>query len=251
MSGHSKWSTIKRKKGAKDAQRSKLWSRLIRELTVSARSGGGDPGGNSRLRAAVLAAKAANMPADNIDKAIKRGTGELAGAVYEEIEYEGYGPGGVAILVETQTDNKNRTAADVRHCFSKYGGKLGGAGSVAFLFQRMGQILLDGARCDLDSVMEAAVEAGAEDVSESDGEVAVTTTTDSLQAVAAALQRAGLPVTSSGLARLAQTSVRVTGKDVESLLKLINALDDLDDVAAVWANFDIDDAELKAFNDNS
>jgi YebC/PmpR family DNA-binding regulatory protein len=247
MSGHSKWSTIKRKKGAKDAQRSKIWSRQIREVTIAAR-GGGDPGGNSRLRAAVLAAQATNMPKDTIERAIKRGTGELDGVVYEEIEYEGYGPGGVAILVETQTDNKNRTAAEVRHCFTKYGGKLGGAGSVSYLFQRVGQVVIDAGRCDAETAMEAAIEAGAEDVLEGEGEIVVTTTTETLQPVMQALQQKGLPVASSELTRVAQTSVKVAGDEAGSLLKLINALDDLDDVANVSANFDIDDADLKALN---
>lgn len=247
MSGHSKWSTIKRKKGAKDAQRSKIWSRQIREVTIAAR-GGGDPAGNSRLRAAVLAAQSTNMPKDTIERAIKRGTGELAGVVYEEIEYEGYGPGGVAILVETQTDNKNRTAAEVRHCFTKYNGKLGGAGSVSYLFQRVGQVVIDVGRCDAETAMEAAIEAGAEDVLEGEGEIVVTTTTEALQPVTQALQQKGLPVASSELTRVAQTSVKVAGEEAESLLKLINALDDLDDVANVSANFDIDDADLKALN---
>ncbi len=250
MSGHSKWSTIKRKKGAKDAQRSKVWSRQIREITIAAREGGGDPNGNSRLRSALLAAQGSNMPKDTMERAIKRGTGELEGAVYEEIPYEGYGPGGVAILVETQTDNKNRTAAEVRHVFTKYGGKLGGAGSVAFLFSRVGQIVIDGSRCDVETAMEAAIDAGAEDVAEAEGEIVVTTSPESVQSVAQALQGRGLPVGSSELARVASTSVRVTGKDAESLLKLINALDDLDDVSNVSANFDIDDAELKSLNES-
>ena len=249
MSGHSKWSTIKRKKGAKDAQRSKVWSRQIREITIAAR-GGGDPNSNSRLRSAILAAQGTNMPKDTMERAIKRGTGELDGAVYEEIEYEGYGPGGVAVLVETQTDNKNRTAAEVRHCFVKYGGKLGGSGSVSYLFQRVGQIVVDGSRCDADTAMEAAIEAGAEDVSEGDGEIVVTTSTEALHAVNQALAGKGLPVASAELTRVASTSVKVVGDEAVSLLKLIEALDDLDDVSNVSANFDIDDAELKALDED-
>jgi YebC/PmpR family DNA-binding regulatory protein len=250
MSGHSKWSTIKRKKGAKDAQRSKIWSKLIREVTVSARLGGSDPDSNTRLRAAITAARAANMPHDNIDKAIKRGTGEIAGAVYEEISYEGYGPGGVAILVQTQTDNKNRTAADVRHIFTKYNGKLGSSGCVSYLFDRRGMIVLDGQRCDVDTAMDAAIEAGAEDVAEDDDSIVITTTLEDLHAVNQALQKDGLPVVSAELAHVPQTTVKVAGKEAETLLKLINGLDDLDDVASVSTNFDIDDEELAALNEN-
>ncbi len=250
MSGHSKWSTIKRKKGAKDAQRSRIWSRQIREITIAAREGGGDPNTNARLRTAILAAQGSNMPKDTMERAVKRGTGELEGVIYEEIEYEGYGPGGVAVLVETQTDNRNRMAAEIRHVFARYGGKLGGAGSVAFLFSRVGQIVLDAGRCDMDTAMEAAIDAGAQDVTDGEGEIVVTTAQDALQQVAQALQSAGLPVVSAEVARVASTAVRVTGKDAESLLKLINALDELDDVANVSANFDVDDAELKALNES-
>ncbi len=244
MSGHSKWSTIKRKKGAKDAQRSKVWSRQIREITIAARAGG-DPNSNSRLRSAILAAQASNMPKDTIERALKRGTGELEGAVYEEIEYEGYGPGGVGILVQVQTDNRNRTVAEIRHCFDRYGGKLGGSGSVAYLFERKGQVMLESARSDMDKTMEVAIDAGAEDVSEEGGEIVIITAPEELHAVAQALQKAGLPVSSAEVARVAQTNIKVTGHDAESLVRLISALDDLDDVAAVSANFDIDDAELR------
>jgi len=250
MSGHSKWSTIKRKKGAKDAQRSKSWSRLIREVTVAARLGGGDPDSNTRLRAAITAARAANMPLDNIEKAIKRGTGEMEGTIYEEIAYEGYGPGGVALMVETQTDNKNRTAADVRHVFTKYNGKLGGTGCVSYLFHRKGMIVLELGRCDLDTVMEAAIDNGAEDVVLEGDSVVVTTGMEDLHAVNIALQKAGLPVVSAELTMVPQTTVKVSGKEAESLLKLINGLDDLDDVASISANFDIDDQELAAINEN-
>jgi YebC/PmpR family DNA-binding regulatory protein len=245
MSGHSKWSTIKRKKGAKDAQRSRVWSKVIREITVAAR-GGGDPDGNPRLRAALLAAKQVNMPSDTIDKAIKRGTGELEGAVYEEIAYEGYGPGGVAILVETQTDNKNRTAAEVRHVFTKYNGKLGGSGCVSYLFHRKGLIVLDAARCDLETAMDIAIEAGAEDVTEENSSLVITTSMEGLHPVAKRLREAGLPIVSSEATLIAGTSVKVAGNDARTLLNLINNLDDLEDVATVSANFDIDDEELAA-----
>jgi YebC/PmpR family DNA-binding regulatory protein len=247
MSGHSKWSTIKRKKGAKDAQRSKLWSKIIREVTVAAR-GGGDPDSNSRLRAALLAARSANMPNDTIEKAIKRGTGELAGTTYEEIAYEGYGPGGVALLVETQTDNRNRTAAEVRHVFTKFNGKLGSTGCVSYLFDRKGMIVLDATRCDPDAAMDAAIEAGAEDVAESEGTLIITTGQEDLSTVNQALQQAGLPVVSAELSLVPQTTVQISGKEAETLLKLLEGLDDLDDVSTVSANFDIDDEELAAIN---
>jgi YebC/PmpR family DNA-binding regulatory protein len=248
MSGHSKWSTIKRKKGAKDAQRSKIWSKIIREITVAAR-GGGDPDANSRLRAALTTARGANMPGDTIDKAIKRGTGELAGAVYEEMSYEGYGPGGVAILVETQTDNRNRTAAEVRHVFTKYNGKLGSAGCVSYLFDRKGMIVLDASRCDLDTAMDAAIEAGAEDVADEESSVVVTTTMEELHSVTQALTAAGLPVVSSELTLVPQTTVAISGHDARVVLNLIEALDDLDDVSTVSANFDIPDDELAALSE--
>ena len=243
MSGHSKWSTIKRKKAATDAKRSKAWTKVIREITVAAR-GGGDPESNPRLRAALTAAKAGNMPNDTIDKAIKRGTGELDGAVIEEINYEGYGPGGVAILVECQTDNKNRTAAEVRHVFTKLGGKLGSTGCVSYLFERKGMIVLDGERCDLDTAMDAAIEAGADDVAEEDGSLVIYTSLETLHIVSSGLQEAGLPVVSAELIMEPGTTVQVSEKDAGGLLRLIDHLDDVDDVSTVSANFEIDDAIL-------
>ncbi len=247
MSGHSKWSTIKRKKGAKDSARSKVWGKIIREVTIAAREGG-DPESNSRLRLAVDKAKSANMPNETMEKAIARGTGELEGVVYEEAAYEGYGPGGVAILVETQTDNRNRTTAEVRHAFTKYNGKLGANGCVSYLFDRKGLIVLDASRADLDAVMDAAIEAGAEDVEEDDGSVLVTTEMAELHSVSKALEDGGLPVTSAELTLEPQTTIKVTGSDVGSLMRLIDALDDLDDVSNVAANFDIDDEELAALD---
>ncbi len=244
MSGHSKWSTIKRKKGAKDAARSKIWSRLTREIIVAAKLGGGDPEANTRLRSAILAAKAQNMPNANIERAIKRGTGEIEGAVYEEVNFEGYGPGGVAILVETQTDNRNRTTAEVRHVFTKYNGNLGTNGCVSYLFERKGTITLDPQRVDMDTAMEAAIEAGAEDVEEEEGAIVVTTAFADYNAVLTALQEKGLPVVESEIVQQPTTTVKVSGKEALGVLKLINALDDLDDVSRVSANFDIDDAEL-------
>ncbi len=249
MSGHSKWSTIKRKKGAKDAARSKIWSRLTREIIVAAKLGGGDPEGNTRLRSAILAAKAQNMPNANIERAIKRGTGEIEGAVYEEISFEGYGPGGVAILVETQTDNRNRTTAEVRHVFTKYNGNLGTNGCVSYLFERKGQILLDAARVDLETAMDAAVEAGAEDVDQDGEHIVITTSFADYNSVLHELQEKGLPIVESEIQQVPSTTVKVSGRDAETLLKLINALDDLDDVSRVSANFDIDDAEMAALQE--
>ncbi len=249
MSGHSKWSTIKRKKGAKDAARSKVWGKIIREISVAAR-GGGDPDANPRLRAALASAKSANMPNDTIERAIKKGTGELDGAIIEEINYEGYGPGGVAILVECQTDNKNRTAAEVRHVFTKYGGKLGATGCVSYLFERKGMIALDAGRCDLEAAMDAAIEAGADDVIEEDDSIVVMTTMEELHAVSTALSAGGMPVTSAELTLEPSTTVAVDDTDVGTLLRLISGLDDLDDVATVSANFDIDDDVIAKYGDD-
>ena len=250
MSGHSKWSTIKRKKGAKDAARSKVWSRLAREVIVAAKIGGGDQDANTRLRTAVLAAKAANMPNVNIDRAIKRGTGEIEGVVYEEVTFEGYGPSGVAILVETQTDNRNRTTSDVRHVFTKFNGNLGTNGCVSYLFERKGAITLDATRVDMETAMDAAIEAGAEDV-EDEGEVIVVSTTFAdFNQVLQLLQDQGLPVTESEIVQDPTTTIQTSGKDAQTLMKLISAMDDLDDVSRVSANFDIDDTEMAEILEN-
>jgi YebC/PmpR family DNA-binding regulatory protein len=248
MSGHSKWSTIKRKKAATDAKRSKAWTKVIREITIAAREGS-DPEANPRLRAAITAAKSANMPNDTIDKAIKRGSGGSEGVVIEEINYEGYGPGGVAILVECQTDNKNRTAAEVRHVFTKYGGKLGAAGCVSYLFTRKGLVAIDAQRCDLDSAMDAAIDAGADDVVDEGDSIAVYTTMENLHAVDAALRAAGLPVQSSELVQEPSTTVQIDRDDAAGVLRLITNLDEIDDVSTVSANFDIDDELLAELND--
>ena len=248
MSGHSKWANIKHRKAAQDSKRAKVWTRLIREVTVAAREGGGDAEANPRLRAAITTARAANMPNDTVDKAVKRGTGDLDGVTYEEINYEGYGPAGVAILVETQTDNKNRTAAEVRHVFTKYNGKLGSTGCVSYLFTRKGLIIVgdDDADVDVDKAMDAAIENGAEDVEEAEGQVMVTTAMEDLHRVATALQEAGLPVQNAELIMEPSTEVRIDNKgDAAGVLRLVNMLDDLDDVSRVSANFDIDD-ELMA-----
>lgn len=244
MSGHSKWSTIKRKKGAKDAARSKVWSRLAKEIIVAAKMGGGDQDANARLRTAILAAKAQNMPNANIDRAIKRGTGEIEGAVYEELNFEGYGPGGVAVLVETQTDNRNRTTSEVRHVFTKYNGNLGTNGCVSYLFEAKGSISLDAERVDMETAMDAAIEAGAEDVEEAGEAIVVSTAFTDYASVLQALQDGGLPITESEIVQEPSTQVEITGKDAETLMKLIMAMDDLDDVSRVSANFDIDESEM-------
>lgn len=250
MSGHSKWSTIKRKKGVKDAARSKVWSRLAREIIVAAKQGGGDEDSNARLRTAVLSAKSQNMPNVNIDRAIKRGTGEIEGAVIEEINYEGYGVAGVAVLVETQTDNRNRTTSDVRHLFSKFGGNLGANGCVSYLFEQKGSIILDAQRIDMETAMEAAIEAGAEDV-EDDGEsIIVTTGFTDYPSVLQAMQDKELPIESSEIIQVPSTVIELTGKEAETCMKMVMAIDDLDDVARVSANFDISDEEMAAIQEN-
>jgi len=245
MAGHSKWANIKHRKGAQDAKRAKIFTRLIREITVSARQGGGDIEANPRLRAAVTSARGSNMPNDTIEKAIKRGTGDIDGMIIEEVNYEGYGPGGVAVLVECQTDNKNRTTAEVRHVFTKFNGNLGANGCVSYLFERKGMIVLDGERCDLESAMDAAIEAGAEDVEEESGFISVTTAMEDLHNVSNALADAGLPVTSAELVQVPSTLIKIEEKDALTLMRLITNMDDLDDISRVSANFEMDD-ELMA-----
>lgn len=244
MAGHSKWAQIKRKKAVNDQKRGQAFTKLIRELTVAARDGGGDPGFNPRLRLAVDTAKAANMPQDNIDRAIKRGTGELEGVSYEEVVYEGYGPGGVALYIETLTDNQRRTVAAVRHILDKNGGNLGTAGSVAWQFDKRGVICVDEEAAPEDAVFEAAVEAGAEDVAREGGEYVVTTEPGTLHEVRKALDDAGVAVASAQLAMVAKNGVGVGGRDGARLLKLLEALDDHEDVQQVHSNADLDDALL-------
>lgn len=245
MSGHSKWATIKRKKAATDSKRGKLFTKLIREITVAARDGGGDPNFNPRLRLAVDTAKGGNMPTENITRAIKKGTGELEGVSYEEITYEGYGPGGVAIFIETLTDNQNRTVADVRHILSKNFGSLGTTGSVGWQFERKGHVVVDGSSYSEDAVFEAAIEGGAEDVAEDGGEFMVTTDVASFHEVQEALKSTGIDVLRAELAWVAQNEVSVEGKDAEKLIRLIDALEDCDDVQTVSSNGDIDEATLE------
>lgn len=247
MSGHSKWSTIKRKKGAADAKRGKIFTKLIKEITIAARIGGGNPEGNPRLRTAILDAKAENMPKDNIDRAIKKGTGELEGSSYEEITYEGYGPGGVAIMVEIMTDNKNRTAAEIRHIFSKNGGNLGNPGSVARLFSKKGTIVYEKGIVDEDRLMEIALEAGAEDMTEDENSLVITTEPKSFYTVKDEIdKRADLPkYVLAELSMVPQNTVRVTGKEAEQNLRLMETLEESDDVQNVYSNFDIPEDEME------
>ena len=240
MSGHSKWSTIKRKKGANDAKRGKIFSKLIKEITVSARQGGGDPDGNPRLRSAIAAAKAENMPKDNIERAIAKGSGGGDGDAYEEILYEGYGPGGVAVLVECMTDNRNRTVADVRHYFAKSNGNLGENGCVAWMFDKRGQILVDKDKITEEELMEKALEAGAEDVIEDENEFQVLTSVDDFNDVRDGLEEQGVDYLEASISMIPQNTIEVEDEKVaSSLLKLLENLEDHDDVQKVHANFDI------------
>jgi YebC/PmpR family DNA-binding regulatory protein len=244
VAGHNKWSKIKRKKGVNDAKRGALFTKLIREITVAAREGGGSVDFNARLRLAVDTAKGASMPQENIERAIKKGTGELEGVSYEEATYEGYGPGGVALFIECLTDNTNRTVADVRHALTKNDGSLGTDGSVAWQFDRKGQFVIDASRFDEDTVFEAAIESGAEDVIGDGEEFVVTTEVSDFSAVQEGLRGAGIDVASAELTRIPKNEVAVAGKDAEKLLRLMDMLDDLDDVQKVHSNADIDDAVL-------
>jgi len=240
MSGHSKWSTIKHKKGAADAKRGKIFTRIIKEMTVAARMGGGDVEGNPRLRAAVAEAKANNMPKDNIDRAIKRGTGELEGAIYEEITYEGYGPGGVALMVEAMTDNTNRTTPEIRHMLEKHGGNLGTPGSVRFQFERKGYFAVEKSAVGEDKLMEIALEAGADDLQTDDPETyEIYTSPDTFEAVRQALEAAKIPTVEAKLGQIPANYVSVDEAKAKQLLRLIESLDDHDDVQNVWSNFDI------------
>jgi len=244
VAGHNKWSKIKRKKGVNDARRGALFTKIIREITVAAREGGGSPDFNSRLRLAVDTAKAASMPAENIDRAIKKGTGELEGTRYDEVTYEGYGPGGVALFIECLTDNTNRTVADVRYALTKYDGSLGTEGSVAWQFDRKGQIVVDAGRYTEESVFEAAIEAGAEDVSGDGDEFVITADVSDFNSVRDAVREAGIEASSAELTRIAKNEVSVAGKDAEKLLRLLDTLEELDDVQKVHLNADIDEAVL-------
>jgi len=241
MSGHSKWATIKRKKGKLDQERGKIFTQHIKEITVAAREGGGDPINNARLRTAVAAAKGANMPADNIKRAILKGTGQLPGVVYEAITYEGYGPAGVAILLEVMTDNKNRIVAEIRHLLTKYGGNLGANGCVAWMFHKKGVITVDTSGANEDAVMEIAMDAGAEDISTESGSIEITTVPHDLEAVKLALEGKKIPIASAEITMVPENSVKLTSEgEASSMMKLLEALEDHDDVQKVYSNFDID-----------
>lgn len=252
MSGHNKWSSIKHKKGAADAKRGKIFTKLIKEISVAAKNGGGDPDKNPRLRTAILAAKTANMPNDNISRAIKKGTGELAdGASYEETTYEGFGPSKVAVIVDAMTDNKNRTVADLRSLFTRSGGNLGETGSVSWMFTKRGIINILTSSTTEDALMELAIEAGADDVVTEDDVFVVYTDPNSLDVVRDAIDKKGIKIESAEVAMIPQNTVKVTGDDAESVLKFIEKLEDHDDVQKVHANFDISDEEMTRIMENS
>jgi len=241
MAGHSKWANIKHKKGKEDARRGKVFTKLIKEITVAARMGGGDPSANPRLRSAILAAKAENMPKDNLERAIKKGTGELEGVNYDEMTYEGYGPGGAAIIVESLTDNKNRAIADIRHIFTKYGGNIGSTGCVSWMFDKKGLIVVDKKTANEELLMEIAIEAGAEDVKDEGDEFEVITAPDDFEAVKEALDNAKILCSSAEVTMIPQNYTRIEGTDAEKMIKMMDALDDCDDVQNVHTNADIPD----------
>ncbi len=246
MSGHSKWATIKRKKGKADAERGRTFTRLIKEVTTATREGGGDPEGNPRLRTAIASAKAANMPQDNIKRGILKGTGDLPGVTYEAVIYEGYGPGGVALFLEVFTDNKNRAVADIRHILTKYGGNLGAAGCVAWMFKKCGVVTVDLEVGDEDTIMEIAMDAGAEDIITEAGVFEIITTPDSLEPVRVAIEAKGIPMVSTEVIMRPETFVKLsTEKAANSMLKMYELLEEIDDVQKIWSNFDIDQSLLE------
>jgi YebC/PmpR family DNA-binding regulatory protein len=245
MSGHSKWSTIKRKKGKADAQRGKIFSKLIKEITVAARQGGGDPDANPRLRQVIQTAKSANMPADNIERAIKKGTGELPGVTYEEVTYEGYGPGGIALLVEVATDNKNRTVADIRHILTRRNGHLGETGSVAWMFEQKGFIAVNKETCEEDQLLAVVLEAGAEDMKLEVDAYEITTAPADFESVREALDKKNIPYSEADLTKIPQNTIKLEGKNAEQALTLMEELEDHDDVQHVYTNFDIDEDIIK------
>jgi YebC/PmpR family DNA-binding regulatory protein len=246
MSGHSKWHSIKHKKAAIDAKRGKIFTKLIRELTVAARVGGGDPAANPRLRTALQSAKSANMPQENIKRAIKKGTGELPGQIYEAVTYEGYGPGGVAVFLECLTDNRNRTVAEVRHFLAKYGGNLGEAGSVNWMFERKGYITLSAKAVSEDAVLGIVLEAGAEDLQSNEDVFEIYTPFEHYEATKQALEDSGMELLTSELMMIPSTEVKLEGKPAARMLRLMESLEDHDDVQHAYANFDIDESEMEA-----
>ncbi len=246
MSGHSKWHSIKHKKGATDAKRGKLFTKFIKEITVAARTGGGDPDANARLRKAILDAKAGNMPNDTIDRAVRRGTGAEEGVNYEEITYEGYGPGGVALLIEAVTDNRNRTVAEIRHMFSKNGGNLGEAGSVGWLFEKKGYIVVDKTAKPEEELFEIAIEAGADDLRDDEDNFEIITSPENFEGVQSAIKAAGIDPQMAEVSMVPQTYVKLEGGSAQTMLRLMEAIEDHDDVQKVYANFDIDEADMAA-----
>src|SRR5690349_2960833 len=246
MSGHSKWHTIKHKKGAADAKRGKIFTRIIKELTVAARNGGGDPDMNPRLRTVIADAKQVNMPADNIKRAIKRGTGEEEGVTYDEITYEGYGPGGVAVLIETLTDNKNRTVGEIRHIFGKWGGKLGEPNTVLRMFTKKSLIIVEKAKASEEALMNAVLEAGADDMTDEGTEFEVVSTPEAHHTVLEAVKALGIEPASASVAMVPNDYIKLEGKTAQQMLKLMEALDDHDDTKNVWSNFDVEEQEIEA-----
>jgi YebC/PmpR family DNA-binding regulatory protein len=246
MSGHSKWHTIKHKKGAADAKRGKIFTRLIKELTVAARNGGGDPDTNPRLRTIVLEAKANNMPRENIDRAIRRGTGEEPGVSYEEVTYEGYGPGGVALMIETLTDNKNRTVGEIRHLLSKHAGNLAAENSVAWMFSRKGQVVVEKGKVDEDKLLSVALDAGADDMNDDGSAWEVVCAPEQFEAVRDAVKGLGVSPATAEVAMVPQNYIKLVGKEAQQMLKLMEAIEDHDDVQHVWANFDVEEKEIEA-----
>jgi YebC/PmpR family DNA-binding regulatory protein len=246
MSGHSKWHTIKHKKGAADAKRGKIFTRIIKELTVAARNGGGDPGSNPRLRTIIAEAKANNMPRENIERAIRRGTGEEPGVSYEEITYEGYGPGGAALLIQSLTDNKNRTVGEIRHLLSKWNGNLAAENSVAWMFTRKGQVVVEKSKADEEKLLNAALDAGADDMNDDGSAWEIVSAPENFEAVRDAVKALGVEPAAAEIAMIPQNYVKLEGKDAQQMLKLMEALDDHDDVQHVWANFDIEEKEIEA-----
>lgn len=251
MSGHSKWHSIKHKKAAIDAKRGQAFTKVIKEITIAARTGGGDPNANARLRAAIANAKTVNMPQDNITRAIKKGTGELPGVSYEEFVYEGYGPGGVALIIDILTDNKNRTVAEIRHIFGKHNGNLGESGCVAWMFDKKGLITVEAEKVDEDRLMELALNAGAEDMQADDDIFEITTKPEDMEKVREALEKNGITIASAQVSRIPQSTIKLEGKHAEQMLKLMEKLEDHDDVQDVCANFDIPDEVMEQLSDAS
>ena len=246
MSGHSKWHTIKHKKGAADAKRGKVFTRIIKELSVAARNGGGDVDSNPRLRTIVAEAKANNMPRENIERAIRRGTGEEPGVQYEEVTYEGYGPGGVALLIQTLTDNKNRTVGEIRHMLSKHAGNLAAENSVAWMFTRKGQVVVEKGKVDEEKLLSAALDAGADDMNDDESGWEIVCAPENFESVREAVKGLGVEPASAAVAMIPQNYVKLVGKEAQQMLKLMEAIEDHDDVQHVWANFDVEEKEIEA-----